>query len=265
MKNLNWKMGSLALGVLALASVDAQAQVSTTQATTAQAASAMRGFAGASFTAPIAFGAGWGAAGVGLYGQTIDSADEDFDGALGIAFGLGDPDKYVGLETQVAVSSITGANDSDFGENGDFGFKLHTNLPGDAAFAVGVVGVAPWGKNDDPVPGTGKKAVESSAYAVGSKVFALGTNPLVVSLGIGDEFFNDPDEDGANVLGSVAFYFTRRISVIGEYTGRFANAAVSVAPFDRAPLTISLGAVNIGEEHGGDTEFAGSISYGFNF
>jgi len=266
--DLNKKFGTVVFGALMLATLDAQAQVADSRGGALQTSSAIRGFAAASFTAPIAFGAGWGSAGIGIYGQTIEGtaadADDDADGALGFAFGLGDPDRYIALETQVAISSITGANDSDFGESGDFGFKLHTNLPGDAALAVGVVGVGPFGKNDDD-DGSGRRNVESSVYAVGTKVFALGNNPLVLSLGLGDTVFNDPDEEGANVLGSAAFYFTRQFSVIAEYTGRFANLAVSAAPFSSVPLTVSLGVVNVAEEHNGDAEFAGSVSYGFSF
>lgn len=267
--DLNNKFGKVVFGALMLAALDAQAQGADTRGGTLQTSSALRGFAAASFTSPIAFGAGWGGAGIGVYGQTIDGtasdSSDDLDGALGFAFGLGDPDRYIALETQVGVSSITGANDSDFGESGALGFKLHTNLPGDAALAVGVVGVAPWGKNDDTIPGTGRRNVESSVYAVGTKVFALGNNPLVLSLGLGDTVFNDPDEEGANVLGSAAFYFTRQFSAIAEYTGRFANLALSAAPLSSLPLTVSLGVVNVAEEHNGDAEFAGSISYGFSF
>jgi len=267
--DLNKKFGTVVFGALMLATLDAQAQLADSRGGALQTSSAVRGFAAASFTAPIAFGASWGSAGIGVYGQTIEGtpadSGDDADGALGFAFGLGDPDRYIALETQVAISSITGANDSDFGESGDLGFKLHTNLPGDAALAVGVVGVAPWGKNDDDDDGDGRRNVESSVYAVGTKVFALGNNPLVVSLGLGDTVFNDPDDEGANVLGSVAFYFTRQFSVIAEYTGRFANLAVSAAPFSSVPMTVSLGAVNVAEEHNGDVEFGGSISYGFSF
>jgi len=270
--NFNLKLGTFALGALALAAaVDAQAQVSSTTGSTSQVASpAVRGFAASSFQAPIAFGAGWGSVGVGIYAQTINGTandpGDDSDGALGFAFGLGNPDKYVGLETQVAISSVTGANDSDFGESGTFGLKLHTNLPGGAAFAVGVVGIGSWGKLDDPDPNApGQKLVESSVYAVATKVFGLGDYPLVATLGLGDEAFQDPDDDGANVIGALAFYPHHQISLIAEYTGRFANAAVSVAPIRSFPLTLSLGGVNLAEEHGGDAELAGSASLGFTF
>lgn len=251
----NKKLAFAATGAaLMLASAAAQAQTAAQQA-----AGPLRGLAAATLQAPVAFGAGWGGVGIGVYGQSIDySPNEDYDGSAGIAFGLGNPDKYVGLETVVSTSSLTGASGDDFGEAGSVGLKLHTNLPGHASFAVGVTGTGRWGNAQ---PGN-----TSSVYAVGTKFFRLGnTVGLVANLGLGDNLYQEPGKSGANVLGSLALYISPRVSIIGEYTGRFANAAVSAAPFRSLPLTVTLGAVNLGESHGFDTEFAGSVGLGFSF
>jgi hypothetical protein len=225
------------------------------------AASELKGFAAPALQAPVAFGARWGTFGVGVYGQTCDCNKDDADGSAAIAFGLGDPDKYAALEVDVAASSLFGDKGSgdSFGESGSIGLKLHTNLPGYASFAVGVNGTGRWGSEGF------KNANKSSVYAVASKMFPVGQFATILNIGVGDELYNEPGKSGANVLGSAAFYFTQQISVLAEYTGRFTNAALSVAPFRSFPLTVTLGATNLGERYGGDTEFAGSVGMGFAF
>ncbi|MGQ0698205.1 MAG: hypothetical protein ACT4PZ_08175 [Panacagrimonas sp.] len=234
-------------------------------------------YAGASFGSPIAFGADWGSIGFGVYGQTLPdefngvqiSDDEDFDGSAAIVFGLGDADRYFGLETAVITSSLTGSSDltgnpdSDgFGESGGLAFKLHTNVPGGAAVAVGVIGTGRWGNAEDQNI--------SSVYANATKVFSIDTgtsrHALVATLGVGDGgFTNDFDDDGVNVFGSLAFYFTRQISVIVDHGGRFTNLGVSAAPFRGVPLTVVLGAINVGERFDSDVQFGGTLGYTFSF
>ncbi|MGH6643929.1 MAG: hypothetical protein ACRED3_14660 [Bradyrhizobium sp.] len=249
----------LVTGALMLASTPAWAQSGSDAASAA--ASELKGFAAPALQTPVAFGARWGTFGVGVYGQTCDCNQNDADGSFGVAFGLGDPDKYAALEVAAASSSLfgdTGSGDS-FGESGSFGLKLHTNLPGYASFAVGVNGTGRWGSDSF------KNNNKASVYAVASKMFEVGQFATILNIGVGDELYNEPGKDGASILGSAAFYFTQQISVIAEYTGRFTNAALSVAPFRTFPLTITLGATNLGERYGGDVEFAGSVGMGFAF
>lgn len=248
----------LVTGALMLASAPAWAQ-STTAASAA--ASEIKGFAAPALQAPVAFGARWGTVGIGGYGQTCDCNKQDADGSLGAAIGLGDPDKYAALEVSVAASSLfgdTGSGDG-FGDAGSFGFKLHTNVPGYASFAVGVNGTAKWGSKSF------KDSNPASVYAVASKMVPVGQFAAILNLGVGDELYNEPGKDGANVFGSAALYFTQQISVLAEYTGRFTNAGVSVAPFRSFPLTVTLGATNLGKRYGGDVEFGGSVGMGFAF
>lgn len=244
-------MGMVLMG----ASVTAQAQTAAQQA-----AGPLRGLAAASFQAPVGFGAGWGSVGFGVYGQTLgDYSRRDFDGSAGIAVGLGDPDKYFGLEVAAIASSLTKQGGDNFGEAGALAFKLHTNLPGNASVAVGVNGTNRWGTTD-------RRDNQSSAYLVGTKFFKLGdTLGLVGNLGVGDGIYRGIDGSGAGVIGSLALYLSPRFSIIGEYTGRFANAAISAAPFRSLPLTVTVGAVNLGERYNDDVQFAGSLGIGFGF
>ncbi len=234
-------------------------------------------YAGATFGSPMAFGADWGTVGVGVYGQTLPSKfngthvdpDEDFDGSAALVFGLGDADKYVGLETAIITTSLTGSGDltgndnsDDFGESGGFSFKLHTNVPGGAALAIGVIGTGRWGEAED--------TNESSVYANATKVFSIDTgsrkHALVANIGVGDgQFTNSLKDDGVNVFGSLAFYLTRQFSLIADHTGRFTNLAVSAAPIAGIPLVLTLGAVNVGDRFDSPAQFAGTLAYTLSF
>lgn len=244
-------------GALLLASSNAVAQGET--AASAAAVAQMKGFAASSLQAPVAFGASWGTFGFGVYGQTFTDRNED--GSAGFAFGLGDPAEYAALEVAVASSSLTDSNSDDsFGESGSFGFKLHTSLPGYAAVAMGVNGTGRWGSDEF------KNNNSSSVYVVATKFVPVGKMGAILNIGLGDNLYNEAGEDGVGVIASGALYFTHWFSVLAEYTGRFTNAAVSVAPFPRSfPLSVTLGATNLGEEQGGDVEFAGSVGMGFSF
>lgn len=256
---------------LALATANAQgAAISVPQ-------SAPNSYAGATFGSPMAFGADWGTVGIGVYGQTLPDEfngikvddKEDFDGSAALVFGLGDATKYVGLETAIVTTSLTGSgdltgnNDSDeFGESGGLSFKLHTNVPGGTALAIGVIGTGRWGEAEDNN--------ESSVYANATKVFSIDTgarkHALVANIGVGDgSFTNSFNDDGVNVFGSLAFYVTRQLSLIADYTGRFTNLAVSAAPINGVPLVLTLGAVNVGERFDSDVQFGGTLAYTLSF
>lgn len=259
---------AFALNAVALIGGAAQAQGSTISSSVIGVA---KSYAGASFGSPIAFGADWGAVGFGVFGQTLPSnfngvtVDEDVDGSAAVFFGLGDAEKYVGLETAVVTTSLTGSNvqgDEKFGESGGLSFKLHTNLPGGAAAAVGVLGTARFGNAED--------ANESSVFANATKVFSIDTgsrkHALVANIGVGDGgFTNDFDDDGVNVFGSLAFYLTRQYSLIADHNGRFTNLGVSAAPFDQFPVVVTVGALNVGERFGSSAQFGGTLGYTFSF
>ena len=258
------KPGILALALLALSASNAQAETITAAASSQAATS----FAGASFGSPIAFGADWGSAGVGLFGQTQRKSvtGKRADGSAGIVFGLGDADRYVGLETQVSAANLVSYTGNRFGDGGAIGFKLHTNLGYESAFAVGVVGAGRWGSEKD--------TNRASVYAVATKAFKVGNNSphaLVISLGIGDQDFREIDADtgfgksGAGVFGSMAYYITPQISVIADYSGRYLNAGLSVSPFKSLPFTATLGALDLTNRYNAGTQVGLTLGYGFHF
>lgn len=219
------------------------------------------GFAAPAFQVPVASGAGWGSVGVGVYGQTVDipGGDSDTDGSMGLNVGFGDPVKAIGLDVSLGLSALTGSlGEKSFGEAGSFGAKLHTNLPGLTSFAVGVQTIGRFG-----LAGSGNT---SSLYSSITKFFEVGAhNGVSATIGVGDGAFTD-DGEGVGLFGAAAFYVTPKVSLIAEYTGRFANLGVSLAPVNSLPLSLTLGAVNVADRDGfGGTQFAGSVGYGFGF
>lgn len=220
------------------------------------------GYAGSTFGSPLAFGASGGSIGLGVFalrdGVKHGSGHFD-DGSAGITLGLGDPDRYVGLETSVGLSSLTGHNGDSFGSAGSFGFKLHTNLPHFASFAIGLIDVAPWGAAQD--------TNSASIYAAAAKVFPLtlfGQRYAIVgNLGIGDNQFTRSGR-GTHAFGSIAFFVRRQLSLIVDDSGRFLNAGVSLAPFEHFPLSFTLGAFNLAREEGLKTGIAGSVGFGYD-
>lgn len=221
----------------------------------------MYGYAGSSFGSPQAFGASGGSLGLGVfalrYGEKAGGHAED--GSAGITLGLGDPDRYVGLETSVGISSLTGHNGDSFGSAGSLGFKLHTNLPHFASFAIGVIDVAPWG--------AAKDANSASVYAAAAKVIPLklfgNRYAIAANIGVGDRQFTRSNS-GVRAFGNLAFFVNRQLSLIVDDTGRFLNAGISVAPFEQFPLSFTLGGFNLGRESGLKPGIAGSVGFGYD-
>lgn len=212
---------------------------------------------GISFGSPVGFGAGWGEVFTGVGGNTTPDKDgEDVDGSASVGFGIGDANDSVALETVVTVISLT----DDFGEDGDWHFKAHHALENRASFAVGVEGVLGWGAAED---------ARSSAYAVYTQVVDLAPEvaanqvPLSINIGVGEGRFADVGDD-IGVFGSLAVSPLRQLSLIADWTGRDANAAVSFVPLRKIPLTVTAGVVNLGERYA-DREFAGGVGYLFRF
>ncbi|EIT69425.1 hypothetical protein WQQ_30070 [Hydrocarboniphaga effusa AP103] len=238
------------------------AQLAQAQSEQGSVSAAVRGIAASSIQTPVAYRARWRTAGFGFYGQTAQSpaGNSDVDGGLGFALGLGDPDQLVGADLAVSSASLSrseGGSDG-FGDSGSFGIKLHRNLPWYTSVAIGANGFGRWGKLKDNS--------DESYYAVLSRFLNLGgPYGVVVNLGAGNEAYADPGKNGVQAIGSLAFYYTTRFSLLVEHTGRFTNAGLSVAPVSHWPATITMGVTNLGQRLGLDTEFALSVGLGFGY
>jgi len=207
---------------------------------------------GISFGTPTGFGASWGQTFAGLGGRTVSSGTSDVDGSALVGFGLGDPSRFLGLETAINIISLQ----EGFAEDGSWGFKLHRALPFRGAVAIGVDDTGGWGD---------AKEKHSSAYAVYTQVIDLNPQSpkrpmgLAFSAGLGDERFAAPGDD-VGALASVALSWQRQASVIVDWHAGELHVAASGVPLYQLPLVITAGFINVTERFG-DTEFAAGIGY----
>ncbi|NJN23910.1 MAG: hypothetical protein HC810_05325 [Acaryochloridaceae cyanobacterium RL_2_7] len=82
---------------------------------------------------PIGFGQSLGDLSVGFGFQERTRFSQKSDGAVGINFGLGDPENLVGLDVNISLTDL-----SDFFDRGIVGFHLHRLLRNDLAIAIGL-------------------------------------------------------------------------------------------------------------------------------
>lgn len=213
---------------------------------------------GIAFGSTTGFGAGWGQLYAGVGGETLPSgSDKPVDGSALFGLGLGDSRRAIALDMSMNVISLQ----NNFGDSGNWNFKLHRALPGRSSLAVGVEDTGAWG--DAQQRG-------SSTYVAYSKVFDLEPEtpkrPLnvAVTLGTGNERFADPDKGGWGAFGAVALAWHRQSTIIADWNGRDLNAAVSLVPMYRVPLIVTLGAINLTERYE-KAEFSGGIGYLYQF
>lgn len=183
---------------------------------------------------PSGYGAAAGSAGVGVGFQERVRFKDDADGVIGLGFGLGNPQKNIGLQVGVSLVDV-----SDPFRDGAINLKLHRRLPSDFSVATGVQGLATWGDTDGG----------SSVYGVTTKRLVLNQNrskafsEIYASVGIGGGQFRleDDIDDGVEsvgVFGSLAVRVIEPINLITEWTGQDLTIGVSVVPFRNIPLVI---------------------------
>lgn len=211
---------------------------------------------GIAFGSPTAYGAGWGQVFAGIGGQTVDEPNSDVDGSALVGFGIGDPNRYIGLEAAINIVSLT----NRFGDAGSWGFKVHHTFADRSALAVGLADVGGWGD---------AKETDATTYVAYSRVLELEPGspkrPLALAwnVGVGNESVAEPDAD-IGVFGSVALAWHRQASVIADFDGRDLGLGVSGVPFYRIPLVVTAGLVNVTGRYE-DLQFAGGVGYLHSF
>lgn len=215
-----------------------------------------RGYAASAFEAPVAFGGSWGSVGIGVTNERLNG-----DASVSVAAGLGNPDRYAGLDVAAVFSSLS---DSDLGEGGlgdegSFALKLHRNLGDYTAIAIGASAVSRWGgdlfRANNP----------AGHYVVITRAFWLGDPVLMLSGGAGHNVTNKNGNDN-DVFGSAALYLTHWLSLIAEYDGFNVNAALSLAPLPQwLPLTLTCGYVDLLTDHNPDPRITIMAGLAYHF
>jgi hypothetical protein len=211
---------------------------------------------------PSAYGKSWGNLSVGLGLQTRTRFTNEADGVLGIGIGLGDEQKWVGLDIGITITDLLGTTAQD----GTVSFKLHRQLPHDFSIAVGVQNAIAWGNTDGG----------RSPYGVVTKRFNLQDSlnepfsQLYVSAGVGSgqfrgEFEIQNDLDSIDVFGSVAVRVVEPVSAIAEWTGQDVTIGLSVVPFRNIPLVITPAVTDITGSAGDGSRFILGIGYLITF
>jgi len=200
-----------------------------------------RGAPGISSGSPIAFGANWHDAFVGVGFQFPVRYGDKADGGAAIGFGLGNARDAVGLELVVNPLSTFR---SGIGNRVGFSAKLHKLFAGNWGIAAGVQDII---MNKNPDSG------DPSIFGVISKVIDLNgasLPALTLSGGVGNNGFRlekDIRENNSTVgvFGSAALRVHEQVSLIADWGGQDLTAAVSFVPFAAFPLVITPGIADL--------------------
>jgi hypothetical protein len=218
----------------------------------------------ASISSPTAFGSQQGEGFVGGAFQARTRFTHQSDGALVIGAGLGDRQRYVGLE--VAATTYSTLRGGGPVQTGGISFKLHRAFGEQWGAAVGYENALAWGGSD----------AGRSPYAVVTRIFRLkpdATQPLsgvAASLGVGGGRFRSEsdvvaDRKTANVFGALGIQVLEPVSVTADWNGQDLFAGVSIAPVRRVPLVITTGLADITGSAGDGARFIVSAALGFRY
>jgi hypothetical protein len=218
----------------------------------------------ASISSPTAFGSQKAEAFVGVaYQQRTRFTDLD-DGAVVIGFGLGDRQRYAGLE--VAVTSYSTLHGGGPLETGGLSLKLHRGFGEDWGVAVGYENALDWGGSD----------AGQSPYGVVTHVIRLrpdasdAFSAIAASVGVGGGRFRsehdvDVDRKTANVFGAIGLQVLEPLSLTADWSGQDLFAGVSIAPTHRVPMVISAGFADLTRNAGDGARFIISAAVGFRY
>jgi S-layer homology domain len=198
-----------------------------------------QGSPGITVSIPSGFGPDLNTVYLGLAFQDSTRQSSKDDGAIGFGIGFGNSRKNIGVELGYTVASVT-ADYTAFGEGG-FNIKLHRQLAGDWALAVGYNNFIEVGEDND---------FENSLYGVVTKI--IRTRPdvnsafsrVALNVGIGNGQFRsesaiDGDRDSFNIFGGAAIRIAQPASFIAEWTGQDLSLGLSIQPFKKSSWTIT--------------------------
>lgn len=208
---------------------------------------------GVTLNTPTAFGARLGQIYGGVHFQHRIRYANWQDGVASGGAGLGDPQRWVGLDVTLTVLDTY----TNFAEDRALSWKLHRQFGSRWAVALGHENM--W--HTDGTDGG------SSRYAVVSHVLRQNhwrTTAFIVSLGVGNDRFLPERQfqqrgDGLNAFGSVAARVHPAMHVVANWTGQDLALGLSVTPFERIPLVFSPALVDLTGRAGDGVRFSASL------
>lgn len=210
---------------------------------------------------PSGYGASWGSAGIGIGLQERARFIDQVDGVFGFGFGLGNPQKNLGIQIGVTLVDL----DNIF-KDGTINLKLHRRIANDSSMAVGIQGLTTFGQTDGGSSGYGSFTHRFTLKPDKSKAFS----EIYTTLGIGGgQFRSESDIDNGvesiGVFGSVAVRITEPVNAIAEWTGQDLTIGFSFVPFHNIPLVIIPAISDITGAAGDGARFIFGAGYGFSF
>lgn len=236
---------------------------------------------GTATATPTAFGAGWGQIYGALSFQPVSRyatvAESDWqkgewsDGTISIGAGLGNPNRWVGLDVTLNIfdtrSRLFGGSDQ-FGMMRTLSLKLHRALPHESAVAVGYENA--WRNSPEEDQGG------NSIYGVVTKTFTIRArhdglfSRATVSVGLGNDRFLPESRyqrqaQGINVFGSVGVRLYSFMNIVADWTGQDLNVGVSVTPVPHVPLVLTPALVDMTGRAGDQVRFSIGAAMTYDF
>lgn len=214
---------------------------------------------------PSAFVAGWGDVFISASAATPgNQRDGVVDGSWSAGFGVGDAAKAVALEVSGGCGSI-----KDFCANGSFTARLGRLLINESQSRVSLAAAwqnfAQWGnegRQDNVYYG-------ALSYAVPLQPGRPFAQTLQFNVGVGNSqyapFVSTNSESQIGAFASLGVEVTRYLGLSAGWSGRGANAQLSLTPFRDAPITINLLGADLFNQTPAGTVGVLSISWGTNF
>ncbi len=199
---------------------------------------------GLGVSAPGGFGANWGDvyAGVFFASRTLSTTSQISDGVVFTGFGIGNSDKWLGIETSYTVTDL-----DPFLKDSTLSFKVHRYLGKNWSVAVGAESAFVFGEGIDGV---------ENYYLCLSKAITLKEkeeawfSSLLFSAGAGTGRFR-PYQDQLSFKNSIGYFASAGVRVLQPFgislgwSGYGADLGLSITPFRSFRMTVNLGYKNI--------------------
>ncbi|MEO1260220.1 MAG: hypothetical protein AAFZ15_15600 [Bacteroidota bacterium] len=176
----------------------------------------------------------------------------DPDGNASLAMGLGNPEKWFGLEVRMNIYGLSDA----LGAPGNFGestFDLHFSrlLGNDVWLGAGGYNLTGWNL-EPPNELASYYFVTTKGFQLNQRTNAFSQFYLTVGIGNGrfraDEDYSIADEAPWNVFGSAALQVLPEGNFVVEWNGFNMFSGFSVLPFKKWPLQVVIGVDDIFNE-----------------
>lgn len=238
-------------------------------------------FPGISGTSPTGSGMEWGQ--VALWGVYTfkDMYSNKNDAGAGFSFGLGNPDKYIGIQNTLDFQDLYTAKNGkryDLTKAPDFSIgayhlSLHRNLPGNLALGFGESYVASYGYESQIDVRRSEHLVLTHYYVRGLPHEYFSILQFSFGLGRGGGFVDDDTRVNKNgkIRSIIAPFFsvgTRVAPPLGlgiEYEAKRINAFINITPFRSFPFALSLLAINLNKAGGLNKMISVSGSFFYDF